>query len=132
MSGEQVDGPTGIDLAFRRDDAIPRTTSWRSSTARSRSAAAQRLEVEGEEGSLVVESPWRIDWGGDVVLRRGDAVEQVEVEQADSYRLQLENFAAAVDGSEPPLLGREDALGQARAIDALYRAAAEGRTIALE
>jgi len=65
------------------------------------------------------------------VLRRGDDVERVEVEQADSYRLQLENFAAAIEGSAAPLLGRADALGQARAIDALYRSAAERRAIEL-
>ncbi len=51
---------------------------------------------------------------------------------ADSYRLQLENLADAVAGTAPQLLGREDALGQARAIDALYRSAAEGRAVPLQ
>ena len=32
-------------------------------------------------------------------------------------------------GGPPPRLGRADALGQARAIDALYRAAATGTTV---
>jgi xylose dehydrogenase (NAD/NADP) len=131
VSAEPVTGPTGVDLAFLgtmrfAGDVV---AQFDSSFALPRS---QRLEVEGEDGSLVVESPWRIDWGGDVVLRRGDAVDHVEVEQADSYRLQLENFAAAIEGSAPPLLGREDALGQARAIDALYRSATERRAIELE
>jgi hypothetical protein len=39
--------------------------------------------------------------------------------------LQLRDFAAAVAAGRPPLGGRADALGQARAIEALY-AAAEG------
>jgi xylose dehydrogenase (NAD/NADP) len=130
VSGEQVDAPTGVDLAFHgtmrfANDVV---AQFDSSFALPRS---QRLEVEGEDGSLLVESPWRTDWPGDVVLRRGDEVERVEVEQADSYRLQLENFAAAIEGSAAPLLGREDALGQARAIDALYRSAAERRAIEL-
>ncbi len=42
----------------------------------------------------------------------------------DSYRLQLENFGAAVQGTAAPLLGRADALGQARTIEALYASAA--------
>jgi predicted dehydrogenase len=53
-------------------------------------------------------------------------VERIEVERADRYRLQTDNFSRAVRGPEPPLLGREDALGQARTIDALYRSAERG------
>jgi predicted dehydrogenase len=45
--------------------------------------------------------------------------------------LEAENFSAAIRGEAEPLLGREDALGQARVIEALYRAAAAGETVAL-
>jgi xylose dehydrogenase (NAD/NADP) len=48
------------------------------------------------------------------------------------FALELENFAASIAGEAQPLLGRADAVGQARAIDALYRSAAEGRAIDLE
>jgi hypothetical protein len=44
------------------------------------------------------------------------------------FVLELDNFTGAVEGRVPPLLGRDDALGQARTIDALYRAAEAGRT----
>ena len=83
----------------------------------------QRLEAAGEEGVLVVEAPWRQDWGGDVLLRRGDEVERVEIPQASAYTLELEDFAAAIHGERAPLLGRDDALGQARALAALLEAA---------
>jgi predicted dehydrogenase len=53
------------------------------------------------------------------------------VEDADRYRLQLENFAAAIQGEAEALLGREDALGQARTIEALYRAAEAGAAVAV-
>jgi len=56
--------------------------------------------------------------------------EPVPVDEADSYRLELANFAAAVEGRGEPLLGREDALGQARTIQALYRSAASGEAVA--
>ncbi len=55
--------------------------------------------------------------------------EPVEVPQADSYRLELDNLAAAAAGEAEPLLGRDDALGQARVIDALYRSAASGAAV---
>lgn len=41
------------------------------------------------------------------------------------------NVSAAVRGEAPPLLGRDDALGQARAIEALYEAADSGRTVTI-
>ena len=85
----------------------------------------QGLEVVGSDGSLRVAMPWAIEEPG-IELRRGDALERIDVERADRYRLQTDNFSRAVRGLEPPLLGREDALGQARTIDALYRSAEQG------
>ena len=83
----------------------------------------QRLEAAGENGVLVVEAPWRQDWGGDVLLRRGDEVERIEIPPANAYTLELEDFASAIRGERAPLLGREDALGQARTLAALLAAA---------
>ena len=58
-----------------------------------------------------------------IELRRDGGVERIELEPVDSYRLELENLADAIAGDAPLLLGREDALGQARAIEALFRSA---------
>ena len=62
-------------------------------------------------------------------MRKEEGTERIELEPEDSYRLQLENMSAAIRGHAEPLLGREDALGQARAIEALYRSAEEGRPV---
>jgi xylose dehydrogenase (NAD/NADP) len=129
VAGEQIVGPTGVDVALaatlRFPDDVVSLIDCSFLLPRS-----QRLEAEGEEGSLVVEAPWRVDWGGDVVLRRDGEASRQDVEKADSYRLELDHFAGAVAGGSPRL-GRADALGQARAIGALYRAAGEGRTVRL-
>ena len=61
-----------------------------------------------------------------IELRR-DRVERIELEPVDSYRLELENLANAI-GEAPLLLGRADAVGQARAIAALFRSAETGAT----
>jgi hypothetical protein len=45
------------------------------------------------------------------------------VEAADPYGLELEDFSAAIREGRPPRLGRDDAVGQARAIELLYAAA---------
>jgi predicted dehydrogenase len=65
------------------------------------------------------------------VLERGRERELIKLKPVDSYRLELEDMAAAIGGEREPLLGRGDATGQARAIDALYRSAAEGRAVVL-
>ena len=49
---------------------------------------------------------------------------------ANSYQLEAENVSAAIRGEAPLLLGRDDALGQARTIEALYDAADSGGAIA--
>ena len=80
------------------------------------------LELLGSEGSIRVSDPWhclRPASSSSVTGRR----EQIAFSAEDSYRLQLENLERAIRGEEPPLLGRADAVGQARAIE-LIRAAA--------
>jgi xylose dehydrogenase (NAD/NADP) len=78
------------------------------------------LEAIGTEGSIFLDDPWHCQKPV-LELRRGDTVERIEVEAANPYRLELEDLNAAIRGERPPLLGRADALGQVRAIEALFR-----------
>jgi D-xylose 1-dehydrogenase (NADP+, D-xylono-1,5-lactone-forming) len=88
------------------------------------------LEAIGEEGSIFLDDPWHCRKPV-LELRTDQGTERIELQPQDSYRLQLENMSAAVRGRAVPLLGRADALGQARAIEALYRSANEGLLISL-
>ena len=83
------------------------------------------LEAIGSEGSLFLDDPWHCH-APVIELRRDDGVERIELEPVDSYRLELENLADAIAGTAPLLLGREDALGQARTIAALFGSAERG------
>lgn len=76
------------------------------------------LEVVGSEGTLYLADPWHARSPG-VVVQKGDAVEQIAVEPANAYRLELEDLAEAIATGRPPLLGRDDAVGQARVIERL-------------
>ena len=81
------------------------------------------LTASGTEGSFALADPWH---GNDAVieLRRADGtVERIDAGPANSYALELADFEAAVRGERPPLLGRDDAIGQARTIAALYTSA---------
>jgi D-xylose 1-dehydrogenase (NADP+, D-xylono-1,5-lactone-forming) len=82
-----------------------------------------KIEVVGADGTLVAEDPWH-GVHPRLTLRRGDGdAEEIPVAAAQPYRLELEDFSRAVRGGGSPRLGREDAVGQARAIEMLYASA---------
>jgi predicted dehydrogenase len=127
--GEQVIGPTGVDVVFAgtmrfANDVVGEFDCGLALPER------DELEAFGDEGSLFLDDPWHARRPVIEVRRDGD-VERIELEPADSYGLELENLSDAIRGRAEPLLGRDDAVGQARAIEALYRSAASGATVPL-
>ena len=93
--------------------------------------ARDELEAIGTEGSLFLDDPWHCNEPVIELRRLDGSVERIELEPVDSYRLELENLADAAAGSAPLLLGRDDALGQARVLEALFRSAETGATVRL-
>jgi predicted dehydrogenase len=85
----------------------------------------------GTHGSLFLDDPWHCR-NPVIEIRRDERVEQIVLEPVDSYRLELENLAAAIQGQDELLLGRGDALGQARVIDALYRSTETGESATIQ
>jgi predicted dehydrogenase len=83
------------------------------------------LEVLGSEGSLFLDDPWHCR-APVIEHRRDGSVERIELDPADSDRLELENLSDAIRGDAELLLGREDALAQARVLEALHRSATTG------
>jgi D-xylose 1-dehydrogenase (NADP+, D-xylono-1,5-lactone-forming) len=83
------------------------------------------LEVIGDAGSLFLADPWH-SLETVIEVRRPDGTELVEIARRDPYACELEDFAAAVHGERPHPFGRDDAVGQARTIAALYRSAEFG------
>jgi predicted dehydrogenase len=129
VSAQQVQGVDGVDVRFAAtmrfaDGVIGHFDAGLALDTR------DELEVVGEEGSLFLDDPWHCRHPM-IELRRDGKVEGIELEPVDSYRLEAENFCAAIRGTASPLLGREDAVSQARVIEALYRAAELGQTVTL-
>jgi predicted dehydrogenase len=92
--------------------------------------ARHDLEVVGTEGSLYLRDPWHCRKPG--IERRADGeVETISIDPANSYRLELEDMSRAIRDGGEPLLGRDDAVGQARAIEALYRSAERGSAVTI-
>ncbi len=83
------------------------------------------LDVVGSLGTLRLRRPFLVTEPGIELLRDGEP-ERVDVPRANPYQLEFEDMSAAIRSGRQPLLGRLDAVGQARAIEALYRSADRG------
>jgi len=127
---QQIPSTTGVDVRFAgamtfAGDVLGHFDCGFDSSNRS------SLEAAGPDGSLVVRDPWHCYDTGIELRRDGEPTELIAVDPIDSYQLELENLSDAIRGEASPLLGRADALGQARAIEALYRAAESGERVEL-
>ena len=122
---EQVVGPTGVDVRF--SGMLRFASGVVAEIACGFTSEARSLEAVGSKGTLLTIDPWKDEFGG---IELNDAA--VAVTDDDAYRLEMENLSAAILGNGTPLLGRADALGQSRAIEALYRSAESGQPVSLK
>ena len=127
--GQQLVGPSGTDWVFTGSLRFPGDVFalFDCGTAL---PSRDELEAIGSEGTLFLDDPWH---GREPVieLRRGGEAERIELEPADSYRLELENVSEAIRGEAELLLGRRDAVGNARTIEALATSAETGVPVRL-
>jgi xylose dehydrogenase (NAD/NADP) len=122
VTGQAVWAPSGVDVRFA---GVLRFADGALATFDCGFDVPHRgmLEVVGEGGTLVAEDPWH-GISPRLTFERPDGTrEEVPVERANPYRLELEDVSAAIRDGGAPRLGRDDALGQAQAIDTLYEAA---------
>jgi D-xylose 1-dehydrogenase (NADP+, D-xylono-1,5-lactone-forming) len=122
-------GPTGTDWVFAGTMRFPGdvVASFDCGTALPN---RDELEAIGSDGSLFVDDPWHCLSPG-IELRRDGKVERIELEPEDSYRLELENMSDAIRGRGELLLARDDAMGQARVLEALHESASTGALVTL-
>ena len=119
--GQAYVGPTGTDWVFAGAMRFPGDVLAQFDCG---TCLPNRDELEaiGTEGSLFLDDPWHCRTPV-IELRRVGGVERIELDPTDSYRLELENLSDAIRGQAPLLLGREDAVAQARALEALNSSA---------
>ncbi len=127
--GEAWFGPSGTDWVFGGLLRFPNDVVG---TFDCGTAMPERDELEaiGSEGSLFLDDPWHCNVPV-IELRRDGKVERIELERSDSYRLELENVSDAIRGEGELLLGRDDAVAQARALEALHESATNGVPVSL-
>jgi predicted dehydrogenase len=123
VAGMQVTGGDGVDIRFTAALSFPGDVLAHFDCGMDL-PFRDELEVAGSDGTLFMDDPWH-SRGPVIELRSPDgSLEQIEVEPADPYACELEDFAAAAAGERAHPFGREDAVGQARAIQALYESVA--------
>jgi xylose dehydrogenase (NAD/NADP) len=127
--GQSYVGPTGTDWVFTGTMRFPGDVIAQFDCG---TCLPERdeLEVIGTEGSIFLDDPWHCRKPV-IELRRGEDVERIELEPVDSYQLELENLSDAISGEAPLLLGRDDAVPQAHALEALHRSALSGTPVEL-
>ena len=129
VQGEAWFGPSGTDWVFAGLLRFPGdvVALFDCGTAM---PERDELEAIGSEGSLFLDDPWHCLVPG-IELRRDGKTERIELERVDSYQLELENLSDAIRGEGEVLLGREDAIGQARTLEALHESATSGAHVSL-
>jgi predicted dehydrogenase len=127
--GQAYIGPTGTDWKFTGSMRFPGDVFAIFDCA-TNLPDRDELEAIGSEGSLFLDDPWHCRKPG-IELRRDGGVERIEIEADDSYGLELENVSAAIRGEGELLLGRADAVAQARVLRALTDSALEGAPVRL-
>jgi D-xylose 1-dehydrogenase (NADP+, D-xylono-1,5-lactone-forming) len=118
VHGEAIASSSGVDARFvatlRLPDDVLATFDCGFDLP-----AGDALEAVGSEGALFLDDPWHVR-EPIIEHRHADAhVETIDIPSADSYQLELADFAAAIAGDRALLLGRDDAVGQARTLAAL-------------
>ena len=120
--GSAVIGPTGVDIRFT---GILRFPSGALAEFTSGFTADHRgLEAIGARGSVLAPDPWH---GSPAVLVRDGVAMQLE--PVDPYQVEIEDMCEAIRSGRPPLVGRRDALGQARTLAALLRSSQVGQPV---
>jgi D-xylose 1-dehydrogenase (NADP+, D-xylono-1,5-lactone-forming) len=127
--GEQAVGFAGVDVRFHGMLRFPSGVVGQFDCGLVL-PMRDELEAIGDEGSLFLDDPWHCHEPV-IEVRREGSVERIEIERVSSYRLELDNVSEAIRGEAELLLGRADAVGQARVIEALYRSAESGAAVTL-
>lgn len=131
VTGVQVPGGDGVDVVFAGAMLLPDQVVAHFDAGMGMAPPRSGLEVVGSTGTLQLDDPWHCLEPG-IELRRQESTERIEVQTVNSYMLEADNLSLAIRGQGAPLLGREDAMGQARCIAALYESADHRRTVSLQ
>jgi D-xylose 1-dehydrogenase (NADP+, D-xylono-1,5-lactone-forming) len=127
--GEQVLHDSGVDMRFAGTLRFPDGVLAQFDCAMD-VPLRNCLTVIGSQATLLVSDPWHCR-GGPMYIYRDERTEKITPPTGDPYRLEFEAFARAVAGERIPAFARDEAVMQARLLEAFYKSASLGRRITL-
>jgi xylose dehydrogenase (NAD/NADP) len=128
--GARTDGTTGVDETFAAQLAFAGGVLAQVDCG-FRSPFRAEVEVVGTRGTLRVRQPWHPDPAWPMLLRRGDDVVEVAVEERDRVLAEIEDLEACVRTGREPRLPIAESRRNVRTITALLQSAREGRPVRL-
>jgi predicted dehydrogenase len=127
VAAQQV-GPTMVDEHFAGTVTYANGVTLQFH-AGFRSAYDTLMRIAGTDGVLEIPRPYRPDTCGQIVVRRGDAIEPIDVAGNAAFVDEITDMEDAVLGTRPARVTLEESRVQAATIVALHAAARERRAI---
>jgi len=116
----------GVDIEVEADLAFTSgpTATLRCSMQPEDGALSRRLRVRGDDGVLELDNPVSPHAGATLSIESASSPMPQMVSGGDTtFHYQLRHVIDVIEGRARPLTGGDDALGNMRAIDSIYRAA---------
>lgn len=129
--GWQIEGPTGVDLAFVGQLRFPGDVYLQVDSSFQHPSRSP-IEFIGSEGTLSLACAVKMSASKEVVVYRGGRRDEIFVGTPDNrYRDQIADIADCLRGNRSPRVPFEESRGTVQAVEALLRSAREGRCVTL-
>lgn len=128
--GWQVVGATGIDETFAGQLHFPGGACAQFDSG-FKAPFRTEIEIVGSDGALRITRPFKPGAREELVLRRGDQSDLVEVEGGSLYAGEVDDLADAVFLGKPPRISLADSRANCVTLVALLESARTGRVVSL-
>jgi xylose dehydrogenase (NAD/NADP) len=128
--GWQVLGATGVDETFAGQLHFP-SGACAQFDCGFKAPFRTEIEIVGSDGTLRVGRPFKPGTREELILRRGDQSETIEVEGEPLYAGEIEDLADAVLLGKPPRISLADSRANCASLVALLQSAREGRSVSV-
>jgi len=128
--GQQITGPTGIDVLFTGQLRFPSgvISQFECSFI---SPSKSVIEITGDKGRIVIPVPYKPGMKNEIIIEQDGIKQSSEIKGADLYLGEIEDLQNAVLHGKSPLITLSDSRANISTIIALYESARISRPILL-
>ncbi len=129
--GQQVTGPTGIDLLYVGQLRFPGGVIAQFESSFITPSKAE-MEITGDKGRIYISEPYKPGKKTQIVLERDGQRRTIEIKGDELYQGEIEDIEKAVSGVAPTLISLEESRGNIVTIEAFYQSAKLSKPIAIQ